>query len=129
MKEVKKEKGFISLLVLMVMAALLFTGTLVFYKVGSQERIAIYESQKIRARTLADSGLEWAKSALRADSSWSGGYKPMATGTLEVTVKPVPEGYTVICRTEAGRARHVVSGEFVREKDCLILISYREMYN
>lgn len=129
MEIVKKEKGFISLLVLLVLAVLFWKGSILFYKVGSQERMVVYESQKTRARILADSGLEWAKSALEADSSWTGGYKSMATGVLEVTVIPVPKGYSITCRTEAGRARHSLSAEFVCENGCLVLESYKELYN
>ncbi|KUO58794.1 MAG: hypothetical protein APF84_10295 [Gracilibacter sp. BRH_c7a] len=125
-----KDKGFVSLLILLTLSALLWTGTVVFTKISSQERIIAYEGQKTQARFLADSGLEWAKDNLKADSSWEGGSISLVTGEIRVDVRSIPQGFSVTSRAESGRARHGVYGELVEDDNSnLILSKYEELFN
>ncbi len=125
-----RDKGFVSLLILIILSALLWTGTLAFTKINSQERIIVYEGQKTKAMFLANSGLEWAKDNLTIDSSWGGGDISFVTGEIRVDVQIIPEGFRVTSRAESGRARHSVYGELVEDDDNnLILAKYGELYN
>lgn len=128
-KDRRKDIGSISLLVLLIISALLWSGTQAYIKTGSQERIITYEGQKTRARFLADSGLEWAKDSLMSDASWSGGKMVLDTGTILVDVIIIPEGYKVISSAESGRAHHSVRGILGEDgKENLILLGYEELY-
>ena len=125
-----RDKGFVSLLILLTLSALLWTGTLVFTKINSQERVIVYEGQKTKARFLADSGLEWTKDNLNMDSSWEGGNMSFVTGEIRVDVEIIPEGYKVTSRAESGRAQHSVYGELVEDDEGnLILVKYGELFN
>lgn len=125
-----KDKGFVSLLILLTLSALLEIGTLAFTKISSQERVVEYEGQKTKARFLADSGLEWAKDNLDIDPSWEGGNISLVTGEIRVDVSILPEGYSVTSSAESGRAQHSVYGELVEDHDNnLVLAKYGEMFN
>ena len=130
MQPMIKEKGFVTLLILLTLAALLGTGTLALTKTSSQQRIIVYEGQKTKAVFLADSGIEWAKERLKDDSSWEGGNIFLETGWIRVEVMPIPEGYRVTSRAESGRAQHNVSCElFEDESGSLIMVKYWELYS
>lgn len=125
-----RDKGFVSLLILLTLSALLYTGILALTKISSQERVIVYEGQKTKARFLSDSGLEWAKDNLNIDSSWEGGNMSFITGEVRVDVGIIPEGYRVICRAESGRAQHSVYGELLKDdENNLILAKYGELFN
>ena len=125
-----RDKGFVSLLILLTLSALLWTGTLAFTKINSQERIIVYEGHKTKARFLADSGLEWAKDNLTIDSSWGGGDISFDTGEIDVDVQIIPEGFRVTSKSESGKAQHSVYGELVEDDyNNLILAKYGELFN
>ena len=124
-----KDKGAISLMVLLIISVLLWSGTQAYLKTSSQVRIITYEGQKTRARFLADSGLEWARDRLQSDRSWPGGEKILATGKFEVDITIIPGGYRVVSTAESGRAHHIVYGVLGEdERENLVLLKYGELY-
>lgn len=126
----KVEKGFISLLILLVVISLSWIGLGLFYQVSSQERIVRYEAQKIKALFLADSGLEWARHTLDKDPAWQGGNKLFHTGEVKVEVIKKDQEYRVISRAQADRSVQRRYGDFARaDNGMLVLISYGEMFN
>lgn len=129
MPGITRDKGFVSLLILLTISALVWTGTQTFAKISSQERVIIYEGQKTRARYLADGGLEWAQDSLNADLSWRGGSQFLTTGEIRVEIKIISEGYHVTSRARSGKARHHVYCELIEDEDKLIMAKYGELFD
>lgn len=129
MSKLRTEKGFVSLLVLLLIAFLSWIGFEVFYKVSSQERIVRYEAQKIKAIFIADSGLEWAKASLTKDPDWKGGTKIFTDGEVKVEIIKNVQGYRVIARSQSENTVQCRFGDFIDEIDKgLTLVSYGELF-
>lgn len=122
-------KGFISLLILLVMVFLSWAGYEVLSKASSQERIVRLEEQRIKALYLADSGLEWANAQLTEDPGWNGGQKQFREGKVKVEVQRNPQGFTVITKADSGKAVQKRYGFFSeQENGILVLKSYGELH-
>ncbi|RJE48485.1 hypothetical protein A7K50_10815 [Dehalobacter sp. MCB1] len=67
-----RESGNVSLLVLLVTFSLSWIGVQTFILISSQERVVVYEAQKVKTAYMADSGLEYAKAVFARDPSWQG---------------------------------------------------------
>jgi len=127
MFRLSSDKGFVSLFLLMVIVFLAGIGSIGFYKVNSQEKIARYEAERVKAVFLADSGLEWAKASLVEDREWQGGTKFLTSGMIQVEVKKNSEGYSVQSMGRTLGAMQVRYGDFIERDDDLILIRYQEL--
>ncbi|HHV63645.1 MAG TPA: hypothetical protein GXX46_00990 [Peptococcaceae bacterium] len=125
------ERGYVSLLILLVLFFLSSVGYEVLAKAGSQERIIRYEAQRVKALYLADSGLEWARSQLAQDPSWPGGLKVLNSGKIEVEVskKDDEEEYTIYSRSQCEGAIQGRYGVLAwDEKGVLVLLRYGELF-
>lgn len=124
------EKGFVSLLILLVIIFLSWIGVEAFYKTSSQERIIRYEAQRIKASFLADNGLEWARASLTKDPSWEGGTKLFCNGKVEVKVEKEEQAYKIISRSKSDGAVQVRYGFLSQGDDgVFVLISYGELFD
>ncbi|NLI91856.1 MAG: hypothetical protein GX434_06490 [Peptococcaceae bacterium] len=123
------EHGFVSLLIILVLAFLSWQGISVFAKTSSNERIARYEAQKLKAAYAADSGLEYAKSLLKQDPFWNGGIREFAGGRITIGVVRTVKEYTITARAEIGNSVQVRYGKFLRGEDnSLLPTEYGELY-
>ncbi len=126
----KFEKGFVSLLILLVIIFLSWIGFEAFYKISSQERIIRYEAQRINASFLADNGLEWARALLTKDPTWEGGTKLFRNGKVEVEVEKEEQDYKVTSRSKSAGVIQVRYSSFSQgDNGVFVLISYRELFD
>ncbi|NLP43689.1 MAG: hypothetical protein GX351_03585 [Peptococcaceae bacterium] len=127
MFRLNSDKGYVSLLMLIVIVFLAGIGFNALYKANSQEKIIRYEADKVKAVFLADSGLEWAKASLLEDREWQGGTRFFTNGSIQVEAKKTTEGYCVMSVAQTGGARQIRYGDFIEKEDDLVLIRYREL--
>lgn len=126
---VYEQKGFVSLLVLLVLVFLSWKGFVVFYKVSSYERITRYEAQRIEASCAADSGLEWAEANLKRNPAWQGGSRHFAGGEITVEVVKKDQIYTVTSSSRQERTVQKKYGSYLQTGESLVLIRYGERYD
>jgi hypothetical protein len=125
-----RERGLVSLLILLVIVFISWKGTTVFYKVSSLERMTRYEAQMMKAAFSADSGLEWAKASLKKDPAWEGGSKGFGGGLIVVEVERRDKGIRILASAQIGETCQNRYGEYVAEEDgSLTLIRYGEFYD
>ncbi len=125
-----RQRGLVSLLILLVIVFICWKGTTVFYKVSSLERMTRYEAQMMKAALSADSGLEWAKATLKKDPSWEGGTKDFAGGFIVVEVKRKDEGIRILASAQIGETSQIRYGEYAMKEDgSLTLINYGDLYD
>ncbi len=130
MSTARIDKGFVSLLMLMIITFLSGVGYVSYYKASSEEKMIRYEAHRIKAVYLADSGLEWAMSSISKDPSWEGGSKLFGDGKIEVTVEKNSQGYKVISRSKYNETSQSRYGYLIADSNGgLVLSGYGEQYN
>ncbi len=123
------KEGYISLLVLMVVAFLAGVGVIAYHKANSLETMAAYEARKVQAIYLADSGLAWAKANVASDPSWAGGSMDFGGGQIEVTVVTDGVHYKITARARLKETRQSRVGHFTADDHGkLIMNRYEELY-
>jgi len=123
------EKGFVSLLMLMVITFLSLAGLSGFYRACSQERMIRYEAQRIKTAYLADSGLEWAMASLSKDPSWKGGKISCGGGEIEVVTVRNTKDFLVTSRAEINGTKQGRYGEISVDDGKYVLCGYGELFN
>lgn len=122
------EKGFISLLILMVLVFLSWKGFQAFYKTASYERMVRYETQRIKAACWADSGLEWAEAAIEQNPAWPGGTRQYAGGEIVIQVKKTGQVYTITSSSKIDKTVQKKYGNYLLTEESLVLIRSGELY-
>lgn len=126
----KKDLGFISLLILLILVFLSWQGLQFYYKLYASEKMTRYEAERVKATFLADSGLEWGKYNLDQNTTWSGGSKTMTEGRIDVTVTQSNQEYRIVALAQVNSCIHKVYGVFQEMSDGnLHLIRYGELYD
>lgn len=123
------ERGSISLLLLFIIFFLSSAGFLSFYKANSQSKMVRHEAQKIKARYLADSGLEWALASLNNDPNWAGGTLVLEEGTIEIKVQKSGSEYRIISTAQLMGSSQTSYGDYRFNGTEFILICYGEQYH
>jgi hypothetical protein len=123
------EKGFVSLLILLVFVFLSWKSFQTFYKVESYERMVRLEAEKVKASYVAESGFGWALSMLKQDPLWAGGTRQMAGGIVEVVIQRDTQRYTIVAKAQMDNVVQKRCGEYRQENGELSLIAYRELYD
>jgi len=130
MKRLQEEMGFVSVLILLVIAFLSWQGFLVFTQVDANTRMVQYEAQRIKTAYAADAGLEYAKGFLRQDPFWKGGMMSFAGGAVDIVVVRKDAGYRITSRAQIGNTVQKRFAEYEGgEQDNLILNDYGELYD
>jgi hypothetical protein len=129
MRKFFRDRGFVSLLILLVLVFLSWQGIVVWIKAGANERMARYEAAKTQASFAADGGLEYAKACLRDDPDWPGGSRELAGGRVTVDVRRSDQDYDITSKAEIGSSVQIKHGIYARKEDGnLLLKTYEELY-
>jgi len=124
------QQGYISFFILLIITFLVGAGYISCHKAQAQERMVDYEARKIQAVYLADSGLEWDRAALAANTNWAGGKMDFGGGEIEVSVIPSGSGYQVISKSKFGGAEQGrIALLTIDDEGQLIISVYEELYN
>ncbi|UWG99358.1 hypothetical protein LPY66_12495 [Dehalobacter sp. DCM] len=124
-----QERGFISLLVLLVTFFLSWIGMMTFMKVSSQERIVQYEAIKTQVAYAADSGLEIAEAQLSANTKWTGGVYDVADCEVCVCVEPQSEQFYITVSAQTRNVRQCRYGTLISNQEGeYVLSNYGILY-
>lgn len=99
----QRQRGFVSLLILLVLTFLCWQGFTVFVKVDARAKMVQSEAQVIRASYAADSGLEYAKVFLKHDPTWKKAKLPLSGGEVTITVLERGLGFRITARAQIGK--------------------------
>jgi len=125
----KKDPGFATLLIIVLIATLSGFGLEVYSKANSENRMARRESQSRQAIYAAEGGVEWAKAQLKVDPLVSGGNIALGEGQVKVSITAAEGGYWVTSEANSGFARRKVKVFLKLDSGDWIVSHYQELHN
>lgn len=122
------EKGFATVLVLILFATFSVLGLEIYLKAQAENRMSKREALSRQAVYISEGGLEWAKSELIKDPLFTGGERTLGEGTVVINVTSGEGGYLVTSDAHTGLARRKIQAFLYRDKDRWIITQYQEIY-
>ncbi|HVJ48894.1 hypothetical protein [Desulfitobacterium sp.] len=126
-----REKGFATLLILLLFSAFATFGLEAYLKAQSENRMAKREALSRQAVYASEGGLEWAKSELIINPVFTGGKRTIGEGTVVIKVTVGEGGYWVTSDAQNGLVRRKI--QVFLSPDSLdpghwIMSQYQEIY-
>lgn len=122
------ESGYITLLILILLATFSAYGLEMYVKVHSENKIVRREVNSRQAIYGAEGGIEWAKVMLEKDPAFMGGTIGIGEGTVKVNVLAGEKNYTVTSLAQYGRAQQILKAELAKIDEQWLIMKYQEIH-
>lgn len=122
------ELGYITLLILILVAIFSSYGLEMYVKAHSENKIARREVSSRQAIYGAEGGIEWAKVMLEKDPAFMGGEISIGEGTVKVKVIAREGDYTVTSLAQYGRAQRKLKVELEKVDGRWLITKYQEIH-
>ncbi len=122
------QSGFMTLVILILVAVLSAYGLEMYVRAHSENKIARGEATSRQAVYAAEGGLAWSKVMLGENPDFTGGVLNVGDGLVEVKVIPQDEGFQVISTATYGMTQRKISTEMVKIQDQFVIKKYQEIH-
>lgn len=122
------ELGYITLLILILLATFSAYGLEMYVKAHSENKIARREVNSRQAIYGAEGGIEWAKVMLEKDPDFREGTISIGEGTVKVNVLAVERNYIVTSLAQYDRAQRILKAELAKSDEQWLIIKYQEIH-
>lgn len=123
------QRGFVTLLMLLVLAFLTAQVFMLFIKVETRAKMVQYEAQQIKASYAADSGLEYARALLDKDTFWEEVVFPLSGGEVKIVLIEKAPGYRVTAKAQIGKIVQIRYVDYVQSEGKWLMKDYGELYD
>lgn len=122
------EKGFASVLILILFATFSAFGLEAYLKAQTENRMAKREGISRQAIYTAEGGIEWSKAELLADPLFAGGRHQIGEGETDIQVTVGEGGYWVTSDAQYGLAHRKLKVFLQLDQGRWVMSQYQELY-
>ncbi|XWX60760.1 hypothetical protein AusDCA_0871 [Desulfitobacterium sp. AusDCA] len=122
------EKGFASVLILILFATFSAFGLEAYLKAQTENRMAKREAISRQALYTAEGGIEWVKAELLTDPLFAGGRHRIGEGEAEINVTLGEGGYWVTSDAQYGLAHRKLKVFLQLDQGRWVMSQYQELY-
>jgi len=123
-----RSRGYISLLILLLLTTLSGLGMEVYMKANAENRMVRRLAQTTQAVYVAEGGIEWAKAHLLVNSELRQGSLSLATGHVDIVIELSKGGYKVTAEGRSGLAVRKIEQIVQLDNGKWVMKSYQELH-